>query len=349
MPVQQTNVGKNPSGENIYLFSLSNEQGHRVVLTNYGATLMRYEVPVRGKAVNIVLGFEDPADYQRPEYLAQYPWMGSAVGRYANRIGRARFSLDGKEYQLEANNGPHLLHGGKQGFDRKTWAVEKISEEEKTWVQFFLRSPEGDEGFPGQLDVHLRFELTGEGSLLYHFSARSTQATPCNLTHHPYFNLNNGKGDILDHEVMIPAGKILAQDDELVATGELVDVKNTPYDFRSYKKIRAGLKQVAEYDKSFLIDNPGGKMNFVAALRYRPAGLQLQVFSTDPILHFYSGKWIPDLRDKSWGGMGPWSGLCLETHSYPNAVNIPAFPSNILRPGEVYRGVTVFRVGELTG
>jgi aldose 1-epimerase len=335
----------NQQGEIISLFTLRNSSGTEVKISNYGATITSFRITGKdGMRNDIVLGFDRMEDYLSPAYLAQYPWFGCAVGRYANRISNARFSLDGKTYQLTNNNGPHQLHGGRSGFDKKVWKLVDLGESPFPFVHLSYLSRDGDEGYPGNLDASIWFELNDKNELRHSYSATTDQPGPCNLTHHSYFNLNNGSGDIFDHEVKIHASHTLEQDDQLVATGNIIPVEGTAYDLRSFRKIGEGLKQIPEYDKSFSVDQADGKMKLVAEARYAPREIGLQVFSTEPIVHFYSGKWTPEVKGKGGTPYGPWSGFCLETHIHPNAVNIPSFPNTILRPGEVYRQDTIYKI-----
>jgi aldose 1-epimerase len=335
-------VMKSPTGEEIFLFTLENSKGCRVLISNYGATITSYAIAgIGGKPNDIVLGFDDMHDYFSPAYLKNYPWFGAAVGRYANRIGNARFSLGGKEYRLTSNNGAHQLHGGPGGFDRRTWELKGYKKTSHSFLELRYFSKDGEEGFPGNLDTVIRFELSENNELCYEYRAETDQATPVNLTHHTYFNLNNGEGTILDHELRIPASRILGQDEWLVADGQINSVEGTAFDLRSYQTIRSGLARIDEYDKSFIVDREGNGLMTVAEARYRDT--HLEILSTENILHFYSGKWIPELNGKRQYHYGPFSGFCLETHDFTNAVNIAHFPVNILEPGDTYRHKTVYR------
>ena len=331
----------NASGEIIYLFSLRNAKGTEVKITNYGAIITTFAVlDKKGLPNDIVLGFDDMEDYLLPAYLDQYPWFGCAVGRYANRISGAGFDLDGKSYSLSRNRGRHQLHGGHVGFDRKVWEVIDHSSSALTLK---LLSKDGEEGFPGNLEVTLLFELNDENELKHTYTAITDAATPCNLTHHSYFNLNNGQGKIFDQELRIHSSQVLEQDEDLVVTGRILPVEGTAFDFREFTTIGERLLNIPEYDKTYIVDNDPS-IKLMAEARYTPKEMGLQVFSTEPCVHFYSGKWTPKVKGKNGMDYGPWSGFCLETHSHPNAVNIPSFPNTILRPGETYRQETVYKV-----
>lgn len=335
----------NSGGEDIYLFTLNNSKGTIVSVTNFGATITAFRITMKnGQANDIVLGFDNIRDYSSPAYLQQYPWFGCAVGRYANRINHAEFELEGKKYALTKNNGEHQLHGGTNGFDRRVWNFAGKGDTPCPWLELEYLSIDGEEGFPGNLEVKIRFELNKEGELSYEYIAHCDKPTPVNLTHHSYFNLNNGEGTILDQEVRIHSSKMLEQDDQLVATGNILPVQDTVYDLRSYHSIREGQTQIDEYDKSFIVGKNENSLHLMAEARSEKNNVHLQVFSTEPILHFYSGKWIPQLVGKQGTHYGPFSGFCLETHKYGNAVNIPHFPDTILRPGETYYQKTIYKV-----
>lgn len=341
--VQELYRFKLPGGEKLYCYTLQNDRGARVVLSNYGAIICAYVIPLAGGGENdIVLGFDRLEDYFGEAYLADYPWMGAAVGRHANRIRNAEFSLDGHRYTLTANRPPHQLHGGHTGFDRVAWNCTGFGTDPHPWVELQYHSPDGEEGFPGNLDLRIRFELGKENELTYSYKASTDKPTVVNLTHHSYFNLGTDKTDIRDHEVKIYGSSTLDQDPALVATGTVSRVEGTPYDLRSFRSIREGLAAIPEYDKSYIVDKR--EDGLVAEARSPQTGLVLQVYSTDPILHFYSGKWMPTVKGKKGADYGPFSGLCLETHHYPNAIHIPAFPPTILRPGEMYSSQTTYKV-----
>ena len=336
------------TGEDIYLFTLRNAQGMEVSITNYGAIITSHKIKKRdGTLMNVVLGFDDIAEYWSPGYLENYPWFGAAVGRYANRIANAGFPLEGKTIQLTDNrNGDHL-HGGVEGFDKKLWRIVGFGHAPELYLELQYTSVDGEEGYPGNLAVTLRFELNDENEFSYQFKAITDKATAVNLTHHGYFNLNGGAPGIHNHELRIDADYILKQGNNLVATGRLEPVNNTPFDFKEFRLLDDGLKKVDEYDKTFVLNNPTNEMKNAASLKCAATGLVLEVFTTEPVVHFYSGKWIPDVKGKNNIQYGAFSGLCLETHKHPNAVNVAAFPNTILRPGEVYNHHTVYKLSEI--
>jgi len=335
----------NSRNEDIYLYTLRNSQTE-VLISNYGAIINTYRVLCGGVATDIVLGFDRMEEYLGPEYLKQYPWFGCAVGRYANRIRDAAFELDGKKYFVTKNRGRHQLHGGAEGFDKKVWKFRDAGEGDVPFLELSYRSAHGEEGFPGNLEVLIRFELREPHELSYEFSATADQPTPVNLTHHGYFNLNNGEGTIHGHELFIPASSYLQQDEDLVATGSYVPVNGTAHDFRNSKQIGEALQQLPEFDQSFVLDKESveTELQVAAKLDSPHSRLSLTVMTTEPVVHFYSGKWTPRVAGKRGQPYGPFSGLCLETHIHANAVNIPHFPNTVLRPGETYRQKTTYRV-----
>ncbi len=333
------------TGEDICLFTLRNARETEVSITNYGAIITSFKIKdSRGNVNDIVLGFDDVKDYLAAAYLEHYPWFGAAVGRTANRIKDAEFELDGKRYCLTKNRGNDQLHGGEGGFDRRVWEFVAQGKTPESWLELKYRSAAGEQGFPGNLEVMIRFELNDDNELSYEYHANTDHATIVNLTHHGYFNLNNGEGTIEDHEIKIYGSSVLEQDDNLVATGNILPVEDTAFDLREFTRIGDGLKRIDEFDKSFIAHKK--ESSLVAEARSEQSGLQVQVYSTEPIVHFYSGKWIPMVKGKNGNGYGPLSGFCLETHQHPNAINIPHFPNTILRPGQTYHHKTTYKVTE---
>ncbi len=350
MPVSQQYCFTNSSGEDIYLFTLRNTGGTEVIITNYGAIITSFKIKNKEGFVNdIVLGFDKVEDYFADDYLQHYPWFGCAIGRYANRIKNAEFSIDGKKYRLSKNRGPDQLHGGPGGFDKKTWQYISSGETAQSFLELKYISKDGEEGFPGNLEVLIRFELNDNNELSYQYTATCDQPTPVNLAHHSYFNFNNGRGTIHDHEIKIYSSHMLEQDDNLTPTGKIDPVVGTVFDLRNFQRIGDGLAKIPEYDKGFIIDNKvnNTSLSLLAEARLLPTKTQLQVYSTDPFVQFYSGKWTPIVKGKNGIMYGPFSGFCLETHKHVNAVNIPHFPNTILRPGEIYFQKNIYKVTQI--
>lgn len=288
---------------------------------------------------NIVLGFENPVQYISPDYLASYPFLGTVVGRTANRIKDGRFTLDGVSYQLEKNLGEDNLHGGKEGFDKKVWDIVEINEE-GTSVRLRYESPDGEENYPGNLTVEQVYSLSTDHSLVIDSYARTDAPTLINLTHHDYFNLN-GRGSIGKHQLRMPASHYLGQDGQLVADGSRIPVEGTPFDFRQKREV---LAMRNEYDQSFCIDQADGSLRLAAEVTGDISGITMQVFTTDPIVHVYTGSGLPLLEFGGRSRFGPGSGICFETQKEPNAINVPGFSNTVLRPGETYHQQTVFRI-----
>ena len=345
MKIERKYCYTHSTGEDIYLFTLRNNQTE-VLISNYGAIITSYKLKQLNAVNDIVLGFDKMEDYLDEDYLKQYPWFGCAVGRYANRIRNAEFELDGKKYLLTKNRGQHQLHGGVEGFDKKIWQYVDSGTTPLPYLELSYLSKDGEEGFPGNLDARIRYELNEPHELIYTFTATTDKPTAVNLTHHGYFNLNNGEGTIHDHQLQIPASEFLEQDDQLVVTGNYTPVENSAHDFRKSKLIGTGLNQVDEFDQSFVLNRgkDANGLRLAAITSSEESGLQLEIYTSEPVVHFYSGKWTPEVKGKNDQSYGPFSGFCLETHAHPNAVNIPHFPNTILKPGETYFQKTVYKV-----
>lgn len=335
----------NPSGEDIYLFGLRNTKGYEVLISNYGGIITSMKIPRKDDSFNdIVLGFDKPEDYCSEIYLKQYMWMGCAVGRYANRIKNAACVIDGQKIQLSNNKDTDQLHGGNTGFDKKVWQVV-LFDAANNELKLKYTSPDGEEGFPGNIDVILKFKLT-DNELSYEYEATTDKPTIVNLTHHGYFNLDNGKGNNSNYLVRIYASGTLDQDDNLVANGSVSPVNGTEYDFRQLRKIGVQANMENGYDKSFVLDKKQNELTLAGEAYCERSGASLQVFTTEPVLHFYSGKGIPNIKGKKGNEYSTYSGFCFETHKHPNAINVPHFPNTILRPGEKYYQKNVYRFFE---
>jgi aldose 1-epimerase len=345
MKYGKTYCCKNENGEDIYLFALRNDKGTEVLISNYGAIITSFKIKnSTGDFTDIVLGFEKMDDYFDANYRKQYPYFGAAIGRYANRIKNAEIEIDGEKFLLSKNNGSSQLHGGFQGFDSKVWEVLSFDDERQSKLEFKYISKDGEEGFPGNLEVVIHFELTEDNELIYEYTATTDKPTAVNCTHHSYFNLNNGEGNMLDHVLTINANKILEQDESLTTNGKILHVKNTKFDFKKPVAIADKIDKATGFDQSFVIDKTVDGLNLAATVYSPKTKFQLEVFTTEPVVHFYTGQGIPKIIGKHKILYGPYSGLCLETQVHPNAINVPSFPSTILRPGETYHQKTVYKV-----
>lgn len=338
---------KHSSGEDIYLFTLRNIRGTEVCITNYGAIITSFKIKQSNGRINdIVLGFEKVESYLSEEYLSGYPYFGAVIGRYANRIKDGQFKIDGNTYSVAKNKGSDHLHGGIEGFDKKVWTCKSNTVNE---LVLNYKSPDGEEGYPGNLETTLKFDLTDSNELIYEFIASADKPTAINLTHHSYFNLNSGDGTIGNHLVKINSSAILEQDSNFVVTGKTIPVENTLYDFRSPKQINRNWLPEDGYDQSFVLDkdapiDSNSGLKFAAEAYSQQSNVKLEVLTNEPLVHFYTGKLIPEIKGKYENGYGPFSGFCLETQKHPNAINISGFPDTVLRPGEIYRTKTMYRI-----
>jgi aldose 1-epimerase len=340
MSIRKSPFGLSSRGEAASAYTLE-LGGISVVMSDYGATLLSIMLPAgRGGSDDILLGFSELGAYEKSD-----AYFGATVGRYANRIGGARFSLDGATYRLAANNGANHLHGGLVGFDRHVWKASPFEEGSTVGILFELESPDGDEGYPGGLTVKARYALSQEAVLDIGYEARSDAATVIGLTQHAYFNLKgNGRGDILGHELEIAASRYLPVDEGLIPTGELAGVEGGPFDFRKMKPVGRDIGRVGMgYDHCFAIDraSPGAFVEF-ARLREPESGREMRASTTLPGVQLYTGNYLAGIRGKGNCVYGKHSGLCLETEVYPDSPNKPWAAGSILRPGEVWKHRTSY-------
>ena len=340
--------GRDGEGADVESFTLRNKAGVEVKAISFGAIITSIRVPDRSGAIaEIVLGFDTVDGYLKP-----HPYFGALVGRYGNRIARAAFTLDGQTYRLAANNGPNHLHGGVRGFDKYTWAAEVLPN--ATGVTFTRTSADGEEGYPGRLNVRVSYILSDANELSIEYQATTDKATPVNLTQHTYFNLaGHDAGTILDHEVMIAADRFTPVDATLIPTGELAPVDGTPMDFR--KPVRVGaridaaspqLKFGIGYDHNWVVNGAPGTLRPAARVVEPKSGRTLEVSTTEPGVQFYTGNFLDgSVKGKGGAVYHHRNGLCLETQHFPDSPNQPAFPSTILRPGSTYQSKTVWKFG----
>lgn len=328
------------NNQDIYQYELSNPSGMKVRIINFGAIVTSIVVPDKdGNFDDVVLGFEKLDDY-----LINEPFFGPVVGRYANRIANGKFTLDGKEYNLAINNGPNHLHGGIKNFSKVVWDAKEIAVDSAVSVELHYVSKDGEEGYPGNLDVIVTYTLTDKNELKIQYSAKTDQATPLNLTHHSYFNLAGTSGrNILDHEVFIDADKFIAVDETLIPTGELKDVAGTPMDFRKAIPVGSRIVEVeGGYDHCYVLNNES-ETKRIAFLFDPITGRKMDVFTTEPGVQFYTGNFLDgSLTGKNGIIYTKNFGLCLETQHFPDSPNQPDFPNTILRPGEQYQQLTIY-------
>jgi aldose 1-epimerase len=338
--LEQQNWGNLPEGA-VTLYTLRNSKGMLARVTNYGAILTELHAPARqGQPANVVCGFDNLA-----QYVKGHPYFGTTTGRVANRIARAEFELDGKTFKLAANNGRNHLHGGIKGFDKTVWKGEPVNQHAA--VNFSYLSPDGEEGYPGNLSVQVRYALTEDNELRIDYQATTDQATPVNLTNHSYFNLA-GSGTIYDHELMLAAENYTPTDDELIPTGEIASVRGKPVDFTQPRPIGSRLKELncqpIGYDHNFVLNSQDNSLKLAAQVFEPKSGRFMETLTTEPAIQLYTGNFL----DGSLTGIGgvvyaQHTAFCLETQHHPDAVHQPNFPSIILRPGQTFRSTTVYR------
>ena len=341
--VEKSHFGMTPEGDSVSLYTLKNEKDYVVKITSYGGIITEIQAPDRnGKMGNIVLGFDN-----LDQYLAGHPYFGAIVGRYGNRIAKAQFDLDGETYELAANNGENALHGGIKGFDKVVWDVEVISCQERAALKLTYLSPDGEEGYPGNLKVAVTYELLMD-QLFITYEAETDKATVLNLTNHSYFNLA-GDGSILDHVLYINASRYTPVDEGLIPTGELANVEGTPFDFRKPTVIGERIEEVGGdpvgYDHNYIIDGSAGEKTLAAKIMDPKSGRSLQVTTTEPGVQFYSGNFLDGTLSSGDLVYEQYSGMCLETQHFPDSPNQPDFPSTVLRPGEKFVSQTIFTFG----
>ncbi|NLX95336.1 MAG: galactose mutarotase [Rhodopirellula sp.] len=346
MPAYRTPIEKQPfgftaDGSSVDRYTLRNNNGPSVSLVNFGATVTELHLPDRkGDFDDVVLGFDNLAQYE-----TQSPYFGSTVGRVAFRIPGGRFDLDGRTYQLELNRAPHHLHGGTKGLSWVVWQAEPLDTPDGPAVRCTYHSPDGDQGYPGNLDVAVVHTLTNRNELKIDYTATTDRATPVNLTHHGYFNLAGaGCGDVLDHVVWIDADHYTPTDDSLTPTGEIAPVADTVFDLTKPVRIGQRQAQTGGFDLAYLHNHTGGSLELVARVEEPSSGRVLEVLSTAPAVIFYTGKWMPERMEGKRGRIyEKFGGLCVETGHLPDSVHHENFPSMILRPGQIYRQTCVYR------
>jgi aldose 1-epimerase len=345
-PVTKADFGKTKEGTPVQIFTLTNGSGMEAKIMTYGGIVVSLKAPDRnGAMADIVLGFDSLKEYEENNS----PYFGALIGRYGNRIGHARFSLDGKEYTLEKNNGENTLHGGSHGFNTKVWTPKQLPDGglELTYV-----SHDGEEGFPGTLTLVAVYRLTAANELKIDYTASTDKPTVVNPTNHSYFNLKGaGNGDILGHVVTLYAGRFTPVDAGLIPTSELKSVAGTPFDFTKPIAVGARIGQSDQqlkfgtgYDHNWVLDSGGGKLALAAKVEEPTTGRVLEVLTTEPGVQFYTGNFLDGtLKGKGGKVYAQRNGLALETQHFPDSPNKPSFPSTTLRPGQKFQSQTVYR------
>jgi aldose 1-epimerase len=346
--VTSVRFGTMADGTTVDAYTLKNAAGMEVTAIGYGGIITSLKVPDRtGTVGDVVLGFD-----HLEGYLKGHPFFGAIVGRYGNRIGGATFTLDGQTYTLAKNNGPNHLHGGVKGFDKVLWKMAAIAGQNA--IELTRTSPDGEEGYPGNLAVKVTYTLTDRNELIVDYEATTDKATPVNLTQHSYFNLaGEGSGDILGHELTINADRYTPVDATLIPTGEIASVEGTPFDFRQSTAIGARinadhpqLKAGGGYDHNWVLNRSGEGLQLAARVVEPKSGRTLEVRTLEPGVQFYAGNFLDgSITGKGGHVYGHRTGFCLETQHYPDSPNKPNFPSTILQPGQQYKTRTVFTFG----
>ena len=350
--IRKSDFGKTASGVAVDIYTLKNSHGMIAKVMTYGASLTELHVPDRnGKMEDVVLGFDN-----LEAYLKGHPYFGCTTGRVANRIAKGKFSLNGKNYSLAVNNGPNHLHGGIVGLDKRVWAATYRSDAQQCSVEFTYRSPDGEEGYPGNLDIRVTYTLTQGNELKIDYEARTDQDTPINLTNHAYFNLAGpNKGDMLGHELHLNADNFTPVDPTGIPTGEIKTVKSSVMDFTTPHRIGARIDQLAGdpggYDHNYALNKKQRGELSLAARVYEPiSGRVMEILTTEPGIQFYTGNYLDGtLVGKSGQRYGKRYGFCLETQHFPDSINQPSFPSTVLKPGSVYRQTTTHRFSTRKG
>jgi aldose 1-epimerase len=331
-------------GKKVMQCVLKNAAGMEVAILNYGGTVTAVLVPDKeGVMGNVVLGYDSLAGYIQKGN----PYMGCLVGRYANRIANAKFTLNGNTYTLVANNGPNSLHGGLKGLDKKVWDMKLLPGDSS--LQLSCVSPDGDEGYPGLLTVTVVYTLTTDNTLRIDYTASTDKPTPVNLSNHCYFNLSGGNDStILDHEIQLDAEQYTEVNEQLIPTGQLPAVKGTPMDFTRSKRIGQDIDKVkGGYDHNWVLSQKEAGLKRAARLVHPPSGRMMEVYTTQPGIQFYTGNFLDGslLHTQDQRKYVKHAGLCLETQHFPDSPNQPSFPNTILQPGETFHEVTEYRFG----
>jgi aldose 1-epimerase len=350
--IKQEHFGQTADGKPVDIYTLTNRHGAEVKITNYGGIVTSLKVPDRnGNFDDIVLGFDN-----LDSYLKGHPYFGALIGRYGNRIAKGRFTLDGVEYKLAVNNGENHLHGGLVGFDKVVWKARASKVIDGVSLHLEYTSKDGEEGYPGRLSVQVVYTLTNANELKIEYSGTTDKATVVNLTHHSYFNLaGQGNGDILGHILTLNAYRFTPTDAGSIPTGELKEVRGTPFDFSHARTIGAHINEPDEqlqfgkgYDHNFVLNDKKGKLRWAARVYEPTTGRMMQVLTTEPGIQFYTGNFLDgSLTGKGGKVYQQRYGFCLETQHYPDSPNHPKFPSTVLRKGFRYHTLTIYRFSTL--
>ncbi|NLW47655.1 MAG: galactose mutarotase [Firmicutes bacterium] len=341
MKIKQEPFGKINDGKEVTLYTLENDHNMTVKIITFGGTVTSIKVPDQdGKIADVVFGFNS-----LPEYLEEHPFFGVIAGRYANRIAKGRFTLNGNEYNLAVNDGENHLHGGIVGFDKVVWDGSIIQTDQVVGVNLVYLSKDGEEGYPGNLRTTVKYLLNNQNELAIEYEAVTDKPTVVNLTNHSYFNLSGeGSGKILEHEILINADRYTVVDEGLIPTGELKAVKNTPFDFTIASPIGKHIDELGlGYDHNYVLNKNGNELSLAAKVYDPKSQRKMAVYTTTPGMQFYTGNNLKgDRQGKTGQTYGKHEGFCLETQHFPDSPNHPEFPTTRLNPGETYRQKTIY-------
>jgi len=338
--------GTDPEGKEIELFTISNDNGIEIKITNYGGIITSIKTPDKqGNISEIALGFDSAEAYLAEFYTANCPYFGCIAGRYANRISKGKFQIDGKEFSLATNNGGNALHGGIRGFDKRTWDGKLVSGNDYTGVELSYMSPHLEEGYPGNLKVKATYKLNNNNDFIVSFEAETDSTTILNLTNHTYFNLTGCRENMLNHRLRINSKKQI-ESINLIPSGKFVDASGTIFDFSNEKTIGQDIAELHDgYDAGFVLPQADETLTFAAFLSEETTGRTVEVLTDQPSIHVYTGYYIPELEGHNAARYGKYMGVALETQHFPDSPNHNNFPSTLLKPGDTFKSETIFRFG----
>jgi aldose 1-epimerase len=340
MEISKKSFGTLTDGREVTLFTLNNSKGMEVDIMNFGGIVTSIRIPDKNKTPgDVVLGFDNLEDYQ-----GEHPYFGALIGRFENRIDKGEFTLEGKDYKLAQNNGPNHLHGGLKGFDKVLWTAATEKSLDRVSLKLGYESADMEEGYPGNLMVEVDYTLNEQNELIISYRATTDKTTIINLTNHSYFNLNNCKGDILDHQLMIDADQVTELNENSIPTGKILDVEGTCFDFRTAKALGTDIEGTAPgYDINYILNDYDGELHRIATVYHEGTGRTMDVLTSEPGVQLYTSNYIESIPGKEGVEYKKHSALCLETQNFPDAPNHAAFPSTVLKPGDEYQQVTIYR------
>ncbi len=347
--LEKREFGVTSKHEKVFLFSIINKSGLEIKITNYGGIITEINVPDRkGTIENICLGFNSLDDYCSASYLKAMPYFGAIIGRYANRIAKGRFTIDGQVYRFAKNNMNNTLHGGIEGFDKKLWNAETQTENNSAQLILTYLSQDGEEGFPGNLHVRVIYELNNDNELKISYSANTDKKTHLNLTNHTYFNLSACKQDVENHLIKINADYYSEADEENIPTGKSISVSGTCMDFRQLRLIGERIDDVEGngYDHNYELKDYNGNLQQVAEAIDKESGRKLEVFTTEPGIQFYTANWLDGSLKNGDKVFTKRMGFCFETQHFPDSPNKSNFPSTLLNPGEQFESTTIYKFSQ---